>query len=239
MENAADAWAVIPEGGSGPVLCEDADTNYKLRLEDFDGTPQSRVADLEEGLPFIVRQLVRRQVSAARLEELEGAVIAHEERVEECIWSREHRLSPAPEPTTGDLAALAGQPEHGSFGVLMDRPPNLCLDSEPVANNGNLAKRNSGLGHAPGPRVHSKQKNLLEPTTVSAEILRMRLTGIVQGVVDIAHRRSEAELRNIRAQLICNYFEVGDGHPLGFYIGGVAAMELSITRRGRFVIALT
>ena len=197
MEDPADGDVDAVERSPGPALGESADAYDHLRSQMLDGTPQGAVADLEQRPSFIRRQLVGGAVATALLEEGQRTVVGDEETGEESRWSAEHLARPSPQPGAADLGAGAGEAHDLPFRVLVLGPPDLGIDTEPVADRAHFAKRHPSLGHPPRAGVHSKEQNFLWRIAVELEVLSVGLPRVVERVVDVRHRRREPEATHL------------------------------------------
>jgi len=207
VEDAADSDVDTVKRSPGSALGESADAYDHLRPQMLDGTPQGAVADLEQRPSFIRRQLVGGAVATAFLEEGQWTVVGDEETGEESCWSAEHLSRPSPQPRAADLGAGAGEALDRPFRVLMPGPPDLGIDTEPIADRAHFAKRHPGLGHPPGAGVHSKEQHFLWRTAVELEVLSVGLPRVVERVVDVCHRWCEPEATHFLAKVPGNIDE--------------------------------
>jgi hypothetical protein len=163
---------------------------------------QGAVAGLEQGGALGGRELVRGEVSAGRVVEEQGAVVGHEEALEESLRRAETIASPAPQACPAHLLPAAAKAQDLAIRVLARRPKDGLLDAQPVAHNGHGAEGDPGLRHAPGARVHAQKEHLAWPSPVLLEIAAVRPVRIAQGVVDMGDPGAEAQALQGRGQLL-------------------------------------
>ncbi len=197
MQDAADGDVDTVKRSPGSALGESADAYDHLRSQMLDGAPQGAVADLEQRPSFIRRQFVGGAVATAFLEEGQWTVVGDEETGKKTLRSAEHLLCPSPQPGTADLGTGAGETLHRPFRVLVLGPPDLGIDTEPIADSAHFAKRHPGLGHPPRAGVHPQKQYFLWRIAVELEVLGVRLPRVVERVVDVRHRRREPEATHL------------------------------------------
>src|SRR5262249_1685626 len=141
--------------------------------------------------------LVRGQVPAARFDENERAVVEHEVALEEAFWSSESVLGPAPEARAAHLAARAGEAQDGAFRVLSRRASDLTLYPHPISDHLHVAERDARLRHPEWPGVHTDEEHALRPLSPRLQVGLVRLSGVVERIVQVGHRRRETKARHV------------------------------------------
>ncbi len=91
-------------------------------------------------------------------------------------------------------------PTKKRWRVLCPRPLNRAGEMHPSGDEFDITERYPGLHHAPGSRVHADQEDVASPRSVTFQVGPMRLPGILQRVIDVAHRRFEAKIIEFFAQ---------------------------------------
>src|SRR5262249_40902720 len=146
-------------------------------------------------------ELVRRAVLTALLHEHERAVVPHEEAREERRGRLEARSRPAPQARATHLGARARKAFYRTRGMLARGLLHAALDTEPVAHERNLAERDTGLRHAERAGVHADEEcletsqlaNGARGPRIPLEIRLVRRPRVHERVVDVRHRRTEAQ----------------------------------------------
>ncbi len=78
--------------------------------------------------------------------------------------------------------------------MLAGRWVDRHFDAQPPAHQAHLSERYAGLRHSPGARVHAQQHDFSRGAgTVEPQVLAMRLPGVDHRIVDVGHRRGEAQ----------------------------------------------
>ena len=78
---------------------------------------------------------------------------------------------------------------------------NGGIDPEPVAHDGDFAKRHAALGHTEWAGVHAKENNFLFCGCGEVEVLLVRGPRVIEGVVDMGHRGAEGQGVAVRAEI--------------------------------------
>ena len=193
MQDLPRLEGAVAEGGAGAVPAEAADPEDERRRHVSGDLPQGAVAGGEQGIALGRGQLVGGAVAAALLEEGERAVVPDEEAVEEAVRAAEAVPRPPPETASADLAAPAVEPLDRPPGVLGAGPSHPAVDAEPVPDQLDLAERDPGLHHAPGPGVHADQQHLGPFAAVAFEVGGVRFERVGQRIVHVRHRGREAQ----------------------------------------------
>ena len=193
MEDGSDPDRVFGKRFASACLREAADSDELLGLQYLDQAAQVRVAGLVQPVPLGARQLVRRTVPPRRLHEDERAVVRHEEVAEEALGLLEVVAGGTPEPRARDLAPLAAEALDGTLRVLALRSRDASLDPQPIPHQLHLAEGNAGLHHAVGARIHAQEDDPLRPVREAAQVRAVRRGRVLEWVVDVRHRRPEAE----------------------------------------------
>lgn len=158
VQDAANRQATVTQRGSGPVGGELADADDPLRLAPSHQAAEGFVAGGKQVGLLGGWQFVGGAVAARIFHEHQRAVVVDEELLAKGCGRFEPVASPAPEPSAANLAAAAGKALDWSLGVedrwLIDR----FLNAEEITDEPDLAEGDTGLGHAPGARVHAEQQ---------------------------------------------------------------------------------
>ena len=99
----------------------------------------------------------------------------------------------APQTTTADFAARAGEAVDGALGVFAGGFADVGVDAEPITRGGDFAEGYAGLGHAEGTGVHAKKDNFLFVGGGEAKVLLVRGPGVVERIVNVGHGVGEGE----------------------------------------------
>lgn len=201
MEDASNGNFDVVKRGPGARFGEGPDANNHFGLQMFDGSSERTVADIEKRLCFRCRQFVRGTVSAALLEEGQRAIVGDEESFEETLWSAEHVARPSPQPAAADLGTGAGEAHDPPLRVLVFRPPDLGINSEPVTHGADFTEGYAGLSHSPGSGIHTEEKDFLGSIAIPLEVLTVSLPRVIQRVVNVGHRRREPEAAHVLAKV--------------------------------------
>ena len=140
-----------------PRLGITAHTHDGADTQSLNHDAQELVALLVHGSNDLIRKFFRNHVSSLLgiLEEEQRAVILNEVIREEGLGLAEALLEQAPKTTTAHLRAMAGKPGHLLTRVLLVGSTDRHLQSHPVADGSDFAKRHTSLRHAEGPWVHT------------------------------------------------------------------------------------
>ena len=179
---------------------EVADADQPARFENANDFAQVLVASRKERFALTRWEFVGRAVAAALLQKSERAIIHHEVVAEEFRRGPETFREQSPEPFAADLAAGAIESQDGAFRMLVGWTINGSADVKPVAHSGDLPERDAGLRHSERAWIHSKEEDALRIVSVTAQINRVSVPGIAQGVVNVRDRSCEGQLVNGIAQ---------------------------------------
>ncbi len=201
------------EGVLGLLLGEASDADDPFGLEDFDAASEVQVAGFEEGGAFGCGKFVGGTVSRAFFHEDERAIVEDEVFGEEVfgVWIALGKESP--EASARDFGLFAIEAEDGPLGVfglgLLDR----FADAHPVFDGVDFAEGNSGLGHAPGARIHAHEDDALFGGGVAFEVGMVRFPSVAQRIVDVGDRGRKGERVDRVAEFFCGLGEFGsEGH---------------------------
>ena len=140
------------------------------------------------------RQLVRGHIAGV-VEKSQGAVVGNEMLDKKGIGAAETLPKESPQAPPADLRAQTGKAFDRPRGILHCGLPHHTLDPQPVTHRGDLAKRHAALNHSEGAGIHAEKQHPPVACRVTAQVGLMRRPGVGQGVVDVAHRRREAQRR--------------------------------------------
>lgn len=98
-----------------------------------------------------------------------------------------------PEASTRDFRLLTGKAFDDPFRVFIVWFVDGSLDTHPIADMFDFAERDSGLTHAPRPRIHAQKEYLFFSIPKFVEILAMRFPSVVKRVVDMGDWFAERE----------------------------------------------
>ena len=87
---------------------------------------------------------------------------------------------------------------------------------QPVAHGGDFSKRNARLHHAKRAGIHAQKHHALAALAEAAQIFRVRLPRVVEGIIDVRDGRAEFQSSHPRRQLLRG----GDQFPAGMVNGG-------------------
>lgn len=179
----------------GKELClgEFSNADAPLRLQDFEDGLEVGIAGVVEGFLFGSREFIGSAIFAGFFHEDQGAIVKDDMIFKEGLWTSKAVGEEAPEAASGDFRFFAGKAFDGAFRVFGVGFSDGGFDFHPVANGGDLAKRNAGLGHAPGAGIHSEEKDSFGGVCEFFKVKPMRFPGVIQWVVDVCHRSGELE----------------------------------------------
>ena len=140
------------------------------------------------------RQFVRCQI-AAMVKKGQRAVVGHEMLGKKIVCAGKALAEQPPQPTAADFRTCAGKPLDWPLGILDRRFVYRCFDAHPVTHRLDLAEGHPRLHHAERTGVHAEKDNAFATRAVAAQILLVRCPGIVERVIDMAHRRGKAHRR--------------------------------------------
>ena len=142
---------------AGTRLGITADANDGADAEGLDHDAQELVALLVHRRHDLIREFFRNDIAPLLgvLEEEQRAVIMDEVIREEGLSLTEAFLEQAPETTTAHLGAMAGETGDLLARVFLVGSTDRHLQSHPVADGSDFAKRHTSLRHAEGPWVHT------------------------------------------------------------------------------------
>src|SRR5438128_2665165 len=123
-----------------------------------------------EGRAFARRQFIRRAIASGLFEKRERAVVRDEVIAEEFLRRTEAFREQSPEPFAADFAAMAIESSHEPFRMFARRAIDLHFDAEPIADGGDLAERDAGLGHAERAGIHSEKQDALRTVAIASQI---------------------------------------------------------------------
>ena len=180
--------------GAGPCGSELAHPQHNRRPDITGNFLQGAVTDLKQGFTFLGRQPVRSAVASGFLQECQGTVIPHEKPGEKRLRRSKTILRPPPQPLTAHLAAPAVEALDGTLGMLGSRAVYSIPYAQPVPHQRYLPERHARLRHTPGSWIHPQQENLCSRTAIPVEVFAMCFSGVDQRIVDMGHRRPEAQV---------------------------------------------
>lgn len=191
----------------GPFLCERANPNNEARLKSFYHRPQGVIAGGLKGFSRLGGKFVGRQVTSGLDEKRKRAIVRDEKVLEEVFRGFVCFLGPSPKTSAADFAPGAVQPANRYFRMFVDRFSYLAVQFQPAFHGIHLAKRNTGLHHAPRSGVHSQEDGFSRFRSITNDVLLMKLAGIDQRVVDTGNGRRETQPFQSTRQLVGDFIQ--------------------------------
>lgn len=183
----ADDFARALEG-------ELADADEPLRFQNPDDLAQVRVAPGKERGALMRWKFIGGAVPAGLFKKRERAIVRDEVVPEEIFGGAETFREQSPEPFPADFAPVAIESGDEPFRMLARRAIDLSFDAEPVADSGDLAERDAGLGHAERAGVHPEKQDAFGRVAVPPEINLVGAPSVTERVVNVRDRRREREV---------------------------------------------
>src|SRR2546423_10128715 len=151
------------------------------------------VAQGVERRAFARRQFVWRAIASAVFEKGERAVIHDEVIAEKFLRHTKAFREQSPEPFAADFAAMAIESGDEPFRMLIRRALDLHFDAEPIADGGDLAERDAGLGHAERAGIHSEKQDALRTVAIASEIDFVGAPRVAKRIVNMRYRSRERQ----------------------------------------------
>ena len=202
MQNSTDPRHRVVEQHRSPLKCEVAHSHEPFWLKDRYRIPQVLVASCEQGVFFIRRQLVGCTVASALFDENQRTIVQDDMLQEKALRAAEAFGEQPPEPAPADFRAVALEARNRPARVLTPGPADGATDAKPIANGGDFAEGNTGLGHAEWTRVHPEKDDSLTALAKSAQVVGVRFPGVGKWVIYVGDGRCELEPVDGRAELL-------------------------------------
>lgn len=162
-------------------------------------------------------------VFAGGFEESERAIIDDEMILKKGGGSAELSGKEVPEAAAADLGPGAIEAEDRAIGMFEGWFADGPLDLEPIADGGDFAEGNTGLGHSERAWVHPEEQDALGRIAVFAEVKFVCLPGISERIINMGDRRAElegvdgiAELRGCLNEMSNDFWQSKDSGNFGF-----------------------
>jgi hypothetical protein len=161
MEDPAESepdWGISLSNNLNSTLGREfADADEPFGFQDPDDREQMGVARREKRGALGRWKFIGSAVPAALFQKRKGAIVRDEVVTEEFLGGAETFREQSPEPFAAHFAALAIEPDDGTFRMFARRAIDRRLDAEPIANSSDLAERDAGLGHAKRTGIHPEE----------------------------------------------------------------------------------
>ena len=169
------------------------------------------IARIEQFIPLLSRQLVRRAVATRLFKKGQWTVVPYEKVTEEVFRMSKATRCPAPNPRSTDFRPLAFEAENRPSLVLRARLPNAFTYPEPFAHHLNIPERNARLAHAKWPRIHTQQQNARAKPRILVQVARMCFRRILKRPIHMVHGGGEVKSRRRLCQALNEWAEIGHG----------------------------
>ena len=90
--------------------------------------------------------------------------------------------------------------------MLVGRTRDGAFYPQPVSHQIHFPEGHARLSHSPRSRIHAEENDSLWRRTIPLEVLRVRVPGILQGVVDVGDGWTEFERGHFPAELPRNTY---------------------------------
>ena len=177
----------------GAFFGKAADGDEPFRFKDSHHAAQVRVARCHQRGGFGGGEFVGGSVAAGVFHKGERAMVGDEVVGKKFFRRGKSFVKQAPQATTADFAARAGEAVDGALGVFAGGFADGGVDAEPIARGGDFAEGYTGLGHAEGTGVHAEKDNFLFVGGGEAEVLFVRGPRVVERIVNVSHGVGEGE----------------------------------------------
>lgn len=229
VEDAGDGGRGAAQGGGlmKAVFRKAAHSHEKCGLHVADGFGEVAQAGIFNRLHFGGGEFVRCEIGTRFAHPDQRAVVEDEVVGEEIAGIREAFGEQSPEAATTDFRARAGESFNRSFWVFSCGFSDGGFDFHPVAHGGDLTKRNTGLGHAEGARIHAEEQHAFGGGAEAVEVRLVRLPGVVERVIGVGNRWGEGESGEFAGEAS------GRFDPCGVWVHGVDFHARSNKMRAR------
>ena len=180
-------------GAVGALFGKGADADDPFGLEGGDDGAEVGVAGGFHGGGFGGGKFVWGVIAAAGFDEDEGAVVGDEVVCKKGFCFAEALGKEAPEASAADFGIGAVEADDGALFVFALGFADGFVDAHPVADGGDFAEGDAGLGHAKGAGVHADEDDAFLAAAKAAQVGLMRCPGVVERLIDVLDRGGEVE----------------------------------------------
>ena len=201
VENFSDADIHFGQGLGGAFFSEAADGDKPFGFKDLHDAAQVRIARIHQRAGLGDGEFVWGAIATGIFYESERAMVDNKVIGKKFFRRGEAFAEEAPKAAPADFAAGAGEAVDGALGVFAGGFPDVGINAEPIAGDGDFTEGHAGLRHAEGAGVHAEKHDALRCGAAEVDVLFVRGPCVVEGVVHVGHGIGEGEGVANRAQV--------------------------------------